>query len=366
MREEPNSTQGHLAFLLPSIAGGGAERLTIELMRGCLERGHSVDLVLVRREGEWLASVPKEVRIIDLGANRLLQAARPLRAYLRRERPVAMLAAMWPLTTIAIGAAIGLRPRPRIVVADHGVLSEEYEDGFLQSLGLRLTLAGTYRLADGIVGVSKGQCADTARLAMLPLSAITVVANPVPRPASAASRDAWKGAVGKRILTVGNLKPAKNHRLLIDAFARVAQQMEATLAIVGSGPERAAIESQVHAAGLTGKVLLPGFVPEPGKWYAGADLFALSSSRESLGNVLVEALHFGLPVVATDCPVGPAEVLGNGRWGRLVPPDDTGTFARAMMEALSTEHNRALLMARAADFNTDRAVDAYLERLLGS
>src|SRR3546814_18375844 len=92
---------------------------------------------------------------------------------------------------------------------------------------------------------------------------ITRIANPVPRPASAGTGDVWSGATGKRVLTVGNLKPVKNHRLLIDAFARLLRQTEATLAIVGDGPERAAIESGICAAGLADKVLLPGFVPEP-------------------------------------------------------------------------------------------------------
>ena len=114
----------HVAFLLPDITGGGAERLTIDLLAGFVARGVRVDLVLQRRVGEFLAMVPPEVRIVDLEASRLRDVPVPLRRYMRKEAPEVLLAAMWPLTTVAIAAAVGLPTR--VVVSDHCALLEQY------------------------------------------------------------------------------------------------------------------------------------------------------------------------------------------------------------------------------------------------
>ncbi|MFN3591959.1 MAG: glycosyltransferase, partial [Thermaurantiacus sp.] len=165
-----------------------------------------------------------------------------------------------------------------------------------------------------------------------------------------------------RILTAGRMKPQKNHALLIRAFARL-ELPSARLAILGDGRSEAATRALVAEMDLQTRVLMPGFVADPGPWLRSADLFVLSSDYEGFGNVLVEALAAGLPIVSTDCPFGPAEILEHGCYGRLVPVGDEGALAAAMADALAEDHDRAALRRRAADFAPDVAARRYASLL---
>ena len=356
-----------VAFVLPDLRGGGVERITIELMGEFLRRGYRVDLVLARKDGEFLGLVPQGVRLFVLGTSRLRQMLVPLRRYIETERPDAIRASMWPLTVMAIIAAKSTMPRPRIVVSEHTLLTKKYRSGSAMRLKLLATIFATYRFADGIAAVSTEVAADVARLAAVPGKRVATIHNPVPAPLrSDQDPDAlWGDATGSRILALGHLKKVKNFPFLIEAFKRLAERQDATLAIVGEGEERAALESIISGHGLERRVLLPGFSATPGDWLAGADLFVLSSEFEGFGNVLVEALHHGLPIVSTDCPGGPAEILGRGRWGRLVPPNEVVTLAEAMSAALAEHVDREELRRRARDFSIESAADCYCTLLFG-
>lgn len=352
---------GHVAFVLPHFHGGGAERLTLELIGSFLARGAKVDLVLMQARGEFLELLPPQVAVIDLGTPRIRAVPRALRAYLRRARPDALLAAMWPLTSAALLARIGLGQSPRVAVADHCPLLEQYRGSRRTLAALRLSVAATYRLADAIVGVSRGLAAELARLARVRPERVATILNPVGPPArSGADPDAlWRGLPGKRILAVGRIKPVKNFPLLLRAFARLAGEREAVLAVVGDGVEQSGLAALATQLGVADRVLLAGYTATPGDWFAGADVLALTSDYEGLGNVLIEALHCGLPIVATDCPYGPAEVLEGGRWGRLVPPGDETALAATLSAALDEPVDAAALKARAAQFSVSTAADGY-------
>ncbi|MAL03694.1 MAG: hypothetical protein CL625_05400 [Arenimonas sp.] len=136
-----------------------------------------------------------------------------------------------------------------------------------------------------------------------------------------------------------------------------------TLVVLGEGPERESLESLIAVLRLQGRVVLPGYVAEPAGWYAHANLFVLPSDYEGFGNVLVEAMEHGLPIVSTDCVAGPAEVLANGRFGTLVPTGDASALAGAMRDALQAPVDRDALKARAAEFAVDVVADNYLDVL---
>ncbi|NBC36367.1 glycosyltransferase [Novosphingobium sp. FSY-8] len=350
-----------VAFVLPSLARGGAEIATLHVARGFARRGVAVDLVIVANLAEEIAP-PEGVRLIRLNAPRLLSAIAPLRRYIRNARPQALFAAIWPLTVVA-ALAVGLvsrARRPRLMLTHHSALLPTYGRNWRSRIKLFLTTRLTYRWADWLVGVSCGVTREIIAISGLaPQRAVTVF-NPVPKPEMAPDTPCvWPPRAGPRILTVGNLRAPKNQRLLIDAFALLSADAGATLAIVGEGPERPALEAQIATAGLTGRVLLPGSAAEPGAWFRDADLFVLSSDMEGFGNVLVEAMHFGLPVVATDCPYGPHEVLQEGALGHLTPVGDAAALARAMTSALEHPVDRAALRQRAGQFATPAAVAAY-------
>jgi glycosyltransferase involved in cell wall biosynthesis len=357
-----------LAFLLPNMSGGGAERVALRLMEDFVGAGHEVDLLLMAAQGELLQALPPSIRVIDLKAPRIRNVVRPLYDYLRRERPDAIQILMWPLTVAGVIAHRLARSDARLVVADHTILSRHY--GYFGALRRRLMAASIrlfYPLADARVAVSSGAADDLVRLASLDRAAIEVVYNPVahrPEGAAGGTSAIW-GESETRILTVGNLKPEKNHALLIRAFARAFRGKSACLAILGEGAMRSELEAVAAAEGVSDRLLAPGFVGDPWPYYATASLFALSSDYEGFGNVIVEAMRCGLPIVSTDCESGPREILDDGRYGRLVPVGDEAAFAGALNDALAAPPDPAAQMARAELLSGQNTSDRYLALMLG-
>lgn len=350
----------HIALVLPDLRAGGTERLTIDLARSFRDRGARVDLILMNRQGEFLAMVPDGVSIIDLDVKRLRSAVVPLRRYLQRERPDAVLAAMWPLTSITVLAATGLRNRPRIVLSDHSPLESQYGNNWKTRFGLRASMRVTYPVADAVVAVSRGLSAEIGAIANLSPNRATTIYNPIPPPLTSRQGTAdWGSCTGVRILAVGSLKPVKNFSLLLRAFAPLAHAGEAVLAIVGTGSLEAELKALAADLGLGDRLRMPGYSATPGDWYGTADLFALASDYEGFGNVLVEALHCGLPIVATDCPYGPSEITERGRWGQLVATGDQAGLTAALRQAATAAVDRNALRQRASSFSVERAVDKY-------
>jgi glycosyltransferase involved in cell wall biosynthesis len=138
------------------------------------------------------------------------------------------------------------------------------------------------------------------------------------------------------ILAVGRLTEQKNHELLIRAFAQVIKQRKVRLVILGEGELRPRLQHLINIMGLADVVDMPGFVPNPLSYMNRAAVLAMSSSWEALPTSLIEALSLGVPVVSTNCPSGPAEILKDGQWGRLVQPDNPAAFARALLESLDS------------------------------
>lgn len=359
-----------LSILLPDLRGGGAERVAVNLANALSKRGYQVDLVLMRSKGELLDALSPQVRVVSLDAPRVRQVLWPLSRYLRSVQPAALLANMWPLTVMAVLARRLAGVQTRVVVAEHTTWSRsELLSRPTVGWQVRTSMHHVFPHTDGIVAVSQGAADDLAQFAQLDRQSIQVIYNPVvgalPDRATAECGPAewWQGG-HKRLLAVGTLKAIKAYDTLIDAFAKLRAHADARLLILGEGGERAALEAQVKRLGLQGQVYLPGFVKDPSPYYRRADLFVLSSNAEGFGNVVVEALDAGTPVVSTDCPSGPREILADSRFGQLVPVGDAAALADAMAQSLASEHDHAALKRRAQDFSIDKAVDQYEALLL--
>lgn len=360
-----------IAIFLPTLCVGGAERVSIYLANAFVSRGLDVEMVLMQAEGELLPLLDPRVRVIDLGAPRMRNLARPLACYLRERRPAAVLANMWPLTIMGVAVARAVWAKARVVVVEHNNWSaQSKQDGVMLRQFRKLSMRLLLPCASARVGVSKGVAQDLEDYAGLAGGSVQCVYNPVtgsprkrvPIPSSP-QIDQWR--TGKQLLSVGVLQSQKRFDWLLMAFSQVAAaDPEARLLILGDGPERASLESLVSRLGLQDRVFLPGFVDNPAPYYAEADLFVLSSEYEGLSLVLVEALEQGTPVVSMDCPSGPREVLEDGRYGALVPVGDVDALAKAMQEALGAAHDHEALKRRAQDFSVDKAADAYLDLLL--
>lgn len=358
-------------MLLPDLRGGGAERVCLNLANEFASRGLQVRLVLLRAEGELLPLLDPRVAVVDLGAARVRDALWPLVRYLRKDRPAALLANMWPLTFLVVIARKLARVDCRVVAVEHTTWSAAWTASRLATLGFKASMKWMQPRVDALLSVSKGAANDLERFAGLPSGSVQVQYNPIvlrsshPEPFTAPGlKTAWLQGSHRRILAVGTLKAVKEFPILLQALVRVRTQTDARLLILGEGEERPALESLVRDLGLEGAVELPGFTVNTTPYFARADLFVLSSDHEGFGNVIVEALDHGLPVVSTDCPSGPREILQDGEYGALVPIGDVAAMAHAIQESLSRTHDHEALKRRAQDFRVDTAADAYLAMLL--
>lgn len=364
-----SSDRDRIAIVVASMGGGGAERAALNLAEEFASRGLTIDLVLIAAEGELLQKVPPGVRQVDLGAGRARRAVGRLRKYLKRERPAALISVAFHVNILAALSCIGLgRDRPQLMLTVHGTLSHAVAtQPAIKRLWFIAATALLYRLADQVVAVSRGAAQDLGLKAGLDPDRITTIYNPVIRAdfdALTAKASAHPWTIDKDrplIVSVGRLTAAKDYATLVRAFAKVTQATDARLLILGEGERRGEVESIVSSLGLDESVALPGFVDNPFADMRAADAFVLSSRWEGLPTVLVEAMATGTPVIATDCPHGPREILEDGKWGQLVPVGDADALSHAILEVLRTGGVDA--RKRARDFTVEAAADQYLAAL---
>ena len=371
MSTERLPARGPIAFFLPSVRGGGAQRVVVNLIQGITERVIPVDLVLATATGPFLKQLPPGVRLVDLKAGRLIGSFAPLVRYLKRERPRVVVSSMTHANLITLWAARLSGTATPVVVTVHNTLSQASQQrSALDSVLEPLLLRTFYPWSASVVAVSRGAADDLARTSGLPRDRVEVVYNPVITPEiMALSRQTpahpWF-APGQPpvVLGVGRLTRQKDFPTLIRAFARAREHCAARLIILGEGEDRPVLEALVAELGIGDDVWLPGFRDNAMAYIAGSALFVLSSAWEGLPTVLIEALAAGTRVVSTDCPSGPREILDDGRLGAIVPVGDVASLASAMVEAL--RQPRASYPSEAlAPYTRDAAVDHYL-RLIES
>jgi glycosyltransferase involved in cell wall biosynthesis len=331
-----NATSRRLSIFVPEMIAGGAQRSMLKLAGGMAARGHKVDLVLACAQGPFLAEVPASVRLIDLKARRVMTSLPGLVRYLRRERPDALLSVLHA-NPVAIWARRQAGVPTRLVVSERNTLSCAVRSVSDLRMSLMPQLARWfYPWADSIVTVSKGVADDLAHLTRIPRERIQVIYNPIVTPelrvrARAPLEHPWFGKDEPPVvLAVGRLVEQKDFPTLIRAFAQVRRTHKSRLLILGEGEERPALEALARQLGLEDGISLPGFVGNPYPYMSQASVFVLSSRWEGLPGALIEALYCGAPVVATDCPSGPREILAEGKYGRLVPIGDVNALAQSI------------------------------------
>ena len=398
-----------LGFILPSLAGGGAERVTLTLAKSLLERGHQVDLTLARFRGDYRADLPPGLQIHyprlwrpDADLRRHCQqvglALHPINVnpagaaaawlslrrqhpgqrigrkqavlawiiarYIRRARPRLLVAAPDYANLPTLYAAELTGGSTPVIVAEHNNITTGYTAQWLPEA------RALYPQAAAVVAVSAGVAQDAERLLHLPPHQIHTIYNPIP------SHRIWQMAQTEVshpwfqpgqppvILSVGRQSPEKDHPTLIAAFALLRQQTPARLILMGrlSKPYQAQLLTQAQESGAAPDLEFIDFDENPFRYMRRAGLLALSSRYEGLGMTLLEALACGTPVVSADAPPGPREILESGQWGKLTPVGDAPALAQAMLETLQGDHPpAAALRQRAAWFSEQRATDAYLQ-----
>jgi len=355
-----------ICILLPDFRGGGVEQVRIQLGKSFIEQGFAVEYLVCSAKGEFLEEAQIQCPITSLDISNFRNIIFPLVKYLRDKKPDILLVAMWPLTVIAPLVKLFPKVNTKIIVSEHCILSQQYKDwGKKHRFLLKLSSIIGYRLADTRIAVSRGVAQDMSALAKLPVEHISVINNPLRLlnyPTEQELKYAeflWQRPRGQRILSVGTLKEQKNHALLLYAFAKLSLP-QSCLMLVGRGHLEKELCSLAEELKIINKIIFAGFHANPAPFYHTADLFVLSSDDEGFGNVIVEALACGLPVISTDCPSGPREILEDGKYGKLVPVGDADALAAAMLETLTNPPDPNFLKQRAADFSVEKIAKQYL------
>lgn len=361
-----------LVFHVPSLKGGGAERVFVLMANEMARRGHDVTLFTWNADGPNAALRDDAVKLIDLGI--------PLRGegFGKPGTITGLLRSAWLYRKLSPDAVFSGPEFANLVTAlalNLALSPAKFFPSFhaaaainSDATGSRLAiiLAGiTGARATRAIAVSEGVRGDIVKRG-IPAKKAAVIHNPLP-PSIALPSTAtysWQADIaamgeGPVIVTAGRLAPVKDHKTLLRAFAELLDRRPARLVIFGEGPLLQELEEETQAIGIASHVLFAGYVNDPAAVYAAADLFALTSLTEGFGNVLIEAMAAGVPVVSTDAPHGPREILAGGMYGPLVPVGDAEALADAMDQVLDNPPSENVLKSRAADFAIDRIGGRY-------
>lgn len=366
MINKKNNGNKKIAIFLPSLQGGGAERVTVTLANGIAEKGVGVDLIVANASGAYRDQVSPEVHLIDLKLSRVLYALPKLVRYFKNEKPSAMLSVLNYANVIAILAKKLASSDAKLVIAEHNNASTAVNIGFIASKIPKL-MRRLYPYANKIVAVSAGVAEDLCNYLSLKPNSVNVIYNPVNvdshlMPLQEPVHPWFMKGEQPVIIGVGRLTEQKDFATLIKAFAKVCIKSRVRLVILGEGELRADLEKLVELLEIKEYVLMPGFVDNPYEWMRQSSLFVLSSAWEGLPTVLIEAMGCGIPVISTNCPSGPLEILQNGKYGSLVPVGDSDQLAIEILKVLNGNVFPDVI-SRANDFNIDKSVLAYLKIL---
>jgi glycosyltransferase involved in cell wall biosynthesis len=370
MTGKRQSTAPRMGIFLPSLEGGGVERVYTNLANRFVASGFAVDMILLWARGPYLADLDARIRVVDLGVRSKAQAIPALARHLHRDPPEVLLSAMDIANVVALIASRLSRRRIRLVVTCHIHFSAQTRQGRrFQDWALPWLARLLYPGADRIVAVSRGVAVDLAKVLRLPEERIEVIYNPIALDTLCAKaamhcEHPWlQEGEPPVLLSVGRLNAQKDYPTLFRAVAELRQTRDLRLIVLGEGPERAALEQLADDIGISDILAMPGFVDNPFAYMRQAHLFVLSSRWEGFGLVIVEALACGCPVLSTDCPSGPGEILEGGKYGRLTPVGDASQMAQAIEASLDAPEDPEVLMARARDFELNRIARTYLETL---
>lgn len=328
------------------------------------ELGVTTTVVSGGAEDRFRSRLDGRVRVVWTPSERAFGLLVPwIRLLQKEEFDVVISSATVPNLIVLLGVALGFSQTPVITRDDFHISTQMRNRGWIKYAIVKVAIRLLYPSAKASVAVSSGVADDLRNIASRRSLEIRCLYNPVYGECIAersreSVEEAWDPDI-PLVVTVARLTKQKDVGTLLRATKIVVTRMNIQVLVIGEGPERPRLQELAGRLGLSHVVRFLGYRKNPMPFIAAADLFALSSAWEGFGNVLVEALALGTPVVSTDCPAGPAEILGNGRWGSLVPVGDHVGFAEAMIQGLKRPTDRSSLVRRAKVFSKEGAVASY-------
>lgn len=364
-----------VCLYIGSMELGGIGKLMLHLMDEFLKKGITVDLFLMKSGGEYFSQIPKEVNVfIESGS--YIRRIYKFIFYLRRRKPNVSISARQRQdignilgTILSCSGTLPIISLHTNVSVENRVNPDKKKDNLLLNLISKIL----YRVPKKFIAVSEGVADDFSRRIGVERKRISVIYNPVYKPYD---RDADNGNIHptykahakrkKYIIAIGRLTKAKDFETLIRAFKIVCQQRDVSLFILGEGPLRDSLEALIYELGLVENVFLLGYVENPLYYLSSAEALVVSSRWEGFGNVIVESLGVGVPVVSTDCQSGPSEILQGGKYGRLVKVGDYEAMSYAIVETIDNDSDPNFLIERAEDFATDKIAHEYLDYIFNN
>jgi glycosyltransferase involved in cell wall biosynthesis len=349
------SVPAHVLFFTSALGGGGAERHLVRIANHLDRRRFRVSVSVARGGGSYEADLADDVTLHPLPGGRMRSAPLPLRRLIVRERPDVVCSFLDHANCTALLATTGLRQGPPVVVGVQNPLSTSLATvPALLRGSIHAMIRGLYPRAAHVVALTQGVGDELEQMIPAIRGRTSVIPNAgfdarVER-AAAVPLPQRTGEL-PTLVACGRLVPQKAFDVLLRALAILRERVPAKLQILGEGPLRGELGALTEQLGLSDVVSFEGFQENPYAYMRAADAFVLSSAYEGFGNVIVEAMALGTPVVATDCPYGPGEILEGGRFGVLVAPGD----ARALAGGLERVLNDPRLRIRLAREGTERA-----------
>jgi glycosyltransferase involved in cell wall biosynthesis len=357
-----------LAVVLRAFEGGGAQRDMILLANALFAKGVALTVLALCADGPLRALLDPAIPVLQIPGRKMRYAIPGLRRSIRTAGPSLVISseASLNLCTLVAVRSLPRRHRPKLILREVGSPSfAQYHDPYAQNRIAYRVLRRLYRYADRIVTLTEGARRDLVENFAVADETISVMlTNAVVPPAAAARIAQWDGEAGREddlIVCVGRLSPEKDQRTLIRAMKLLPPALPWRLAIVGDGGERAALETLARHHGLADRIVFTGQVADPFAIMMRARVAVCASVYEGLCNAIIEALACGTPVVSTDCPYGPREILQGDRYGRLTPVGDAAAMAAAIAAALDENSNRTALQARGLHYTAARAAERFLE-----
>lgn len=353
-----------ITIIMTHLSGGGAERVMLLLAKGLANKGFKIDFIVGNTSNYKAEKWPDNIHLIDLNVSRFIYALPKLVRLFRGYNTDYVLSALKLVNVLTICAAKIALLEAEIVISEHSTISEKIlnAENIKGKYIIPFLMKVTYPWATKIVSVSKGVADDLAQTIRINRQNIDVIYNPVIEDqmfdmANEPISHRWFEGDIPVIMGIGRLIKVKNFSLLIKAFTKVRKNRKCKLIILGEGEKRPQLKKLVKNLNMESEVALPGFYDNPYAYLSRADLFVLSSNVEGLPTVLIEALAFEIPVVSTDCPSGPEEILENGKWGTIVPRNNVEAMAKAMDKGLNSKPTNS--KERAMHFTVERAVQKY-------
>ena len=367
-----------LFILIPSLEKGGIERSMSRLSKGLLDRGWDVSVISEKPSKESISYFDERVKLLSLGSSFINQNSNiifsifknilyyfKIKKYIKKYSPDVLLAVK--NIPVSIFLKIILKNKFKLIIRE--AVNPKYSSITQRSLLSRIFVNNLKKLlypnADNIIAISEGVKQSLVKNFNLDSSKIQTIYNPSAdeKILSLAKEDIDRDLISNRplIVSIGRLTKQKDHITLLKAFNKIHSNIDCNLYIIGEGSERRNLEKFIKNNNIDDKVKLLGYQNNPWKFLSKSNLFVLPSIWEGFGNVIVESMLIGIPVISSDCPSGPREILNNGKSGKLFQVGDYNHLANIIEEIISSDNSELINYAklRSKDFTIEKITQEY-------